>query len=96
MLATELADYLVGRGVPFRESHHLIGQVVRRAGETGGALQSLSLADYQAIDARFGPDLYAALDAQTAIDRRDVPCGTSTNAVRAQIDQAKKRLGLSQ
>jgi argininosuccinate lyase len=94
MLATELADYLVGKGVPFRESHHVIGRVVRRTAETGCSLQSLSLADYQAIDARFGPDLYAALDAQTAIDRRDIPFGTATDAVRAQIEQAKKRVGL--
>jgi argininosuccinate lyase len=90
MLATELADYLAGQGVPFRESHRLIGQVVRRAEEQGLALRSLPLADYAAIDARFGPDLYAALDAQTAIDRRDVPCGTSTRAVRAQIERAKQ------
>jgi argininosuccinate lyase len=92
MLATELADYLVGKGVPFRESHHVIGRVVRRSVDQGLGLRDLSLADYQAIDARFGPDLYAALDAQTAIDRRDVPCGTSTRAVRAQIEQARKRL----
>ena len=52
----------------------------------------MPLADYQTIDARFGPDLYDALDAQTAIDRRDVPCGTSTRAVKAQIEQAKKRI----
>jgi argininosuccinate lyase len=93
MLATELADYLVDKGVPFRESHHVIGQVVRRAAETGHTLCSLSLADYQAIDVRFGPDLYDALDAQTAIDRRDVPCGTSTRAVKAQIEQARERIG---
>jgi argininosuccinate lyase len=92
MLATELADYLVGRGVPFRESHHVIGQVVRRAAERGLTLGSLPLADYRAIDTRFGSDLYAVLDVQTAIDRRDVPCGTSTRAVQAQIEQARKLL----
>jgi argininosuccinate lyase len=94
MLATELADYLVGKGVPFRESHHVIGQVVRRTVDQGIGLRDLPLTDYQAIDARFGPDLYAALDAQTAIDRRDVPCGTATSAVNAQIAQAKQRLGI--
>jgi argininosuccinate lyase len=94
MLATELADYLVGKGVPFRDSHHLVGQVVRRTVDRGIGLRDLPLADYQAIDARFGPDLYAALDAQTAIDRRDVPCGTSTRAVKAQIAQARQRLGI--
>jgi argininosuccinate lyase len=89
MLATELADYLVGKGVPFRESHHLVGQVVRRAAECDRTLSSLPLADYRAVDVRFGPDLHAALDTQTAIDRRDVPCGTATSAVRAQLQQAR-------
>ena len=93
MLATELADYLVGKGVPFRESHHVIGQVVRRTIEKGRTLRSLSLEDYHAIDARFGPDVYDALDAQTAIDRRNVPSGTSTGAVKAQIRQAWERIG---
>jgi argininosuccinate lyase len=92
MLATELADYLVGKGVPFRESHHVIGRVVRRATEASSTLRELSLADYQAIDTRFGPDLYDALDAQTAIDRRNVPCGTSTRTVEAQIKKAKTRI----
>jgi argininosuccinate lyase len=92
MLATELADYLVGKGVPFRESHHVIGQVVRRSVDQGLGLRDLSLGDYQSIDARFGPDLYAALDVQTAIDRRDVPCGTATNAVKAQIERARQRM----
>jgi len=95
LLATELADYLVSKGIPFRESHHLVGQAVRRAAETcspkesGRILSALPLETYQAIDARFGPDLYDVLDARRAIARRKVPCGTSPRAVRAQIERAK-------
>ncbi len=89
MLATELADYLVSKGVPFRESHHLVGQAVRRATESGQTLRSLPLEAYEEIDGRFGADLYEILDARRAVERRDVPCGTSTRAVRAQIERAK-------
>jgi argininosuccinate lyase len=95
LLATELADYMVSKGVPFRHSHHLVGQVIRRVAElsegTDGTytLTTLPLEAYQAIDERFGPDLYDALDAHRAVARRDVPCGTSPRAVRVQIERAK-------
>jgi argininosuccinate lyase len=89
MLATELADYLVLKGVPFREGHYLVGQVVRRALEGRHTLGSLPLSAYQEIDPRFGVDLYQVLDARRAVERRDVPCGTSTRAVMAQIERAK-------
>ncbi len=92
MLATELADYLVERGVPFRSSHHLVGQAIRRAEAEGCTLQSLPLEAYQAIDARFAADLYIALDMRRAVERRNVPCGTATAAVQAQIAQAKTLL----
>ena len=92
MLATELADYLVVKGVPFRESHHLVGQAVRQAAESGHTLRSLPLKTYQAIDARFEGDLYQALDVRRAVERRDVPCGTSTRAVQAQIAKAETLL----
>ena len=92
MLATELADYLVLKGIPFRESHHMVGQAVRLAAEHGHTLRSLPLAIYQEIDARFDADLYETLDVRRAIERRDVPCGTSTRAVREQIARAKARL----
>jgi argininosuccinate lyase len=95
LLATELADYLVVKGVPFRESHHLVGQAVRRAEESGHTLRSLPLGTYQEIDERFEDDLYKALDVRRAIERRDVPCGTSTRAVRAQIERAKALLSPS-
>jgi argininosuccinate lyase len=92
MLATELADYLVLKGVPFRESHHLVGQAVRRAEESGHTLRSLPLTAYEQIDGRFEGDLYEMLDVRRAVERRDVPCGTSTRAVKAQIGKAKTLL----
>jgi argininosuccinate lyase len=92
MLATELADYLVIKGLPFRESHHLVGQAVRRATESGHTLRSMPLKAYREIDARFEADLYEALDFRRAVERRDVPCGTSTRAVKAQIEKARALL----
>jgi argininosuccinate lyase len=88
ILSTELADYLVSKGVPFRESHYRVGQAVRRAEESGHTLTTLSLQVYQDIDPRFGADLYDALDARRAVERRNVPCGTSLRAVKAQIERA--------
>jgi len=93
MLATELADYLVRKGVPFRQSHHIIGQVVLRAGkETAGSLTNLPLEAYQEIDEHFEADLYDVLNAQHALERRTVPCGTAPQAVRAQIEKARTLL----
>jgi argininosuccinate lyase len=92
LLATELADYLVHRGVPFRESHHLVGRAVRLAEQEHCALGELALEAYQAIDSRFDRELYAALDHRQAVARRGVPCGTSRSAVEAQIARAQQAL----
>jgi argininosuccinate lyase len=88
MLATELADYLVAKGVPFRESHHLVGEAVRLAEVSGSSLRTLPLEAYRGIDPRFGEDLYDVLDHRQAVQRRRVPCGTSPDAVQAQIERA--------
>ena len=93
MLATELADYLVTKGVPFRESHHRVGEIVRLAEARGCALRALPLEAYQEIDHRFDQDLYHVLDHRHAVQRRRVPCGTSPDAVRSQIERARALLG---
>jgi argininosuccinate lyase len=92
LLATDLADYLVRRGVPFRESHHLVGQVVKRAEKLGVSLRALDLAEYQAIHPVFTEDVYAVFDFRRSVEARDTPGGTAPQAVRAQIEQARKTL----
>jgi len=87
MLATDLADYLVARGVPFRRAHHLAGQAVRRAEERGVGLSALPLVDYQAIAPEFGPDVYEVFDFDRAVARRRAPGGTAPDAVADQIRQ---------
>jgi argininosuccinate lyase len=92
MLATDLADYLVRKGVPFRESHHLVGQAVRRTEELGVDLKDLNLAEYQAIHPAFTKDVYEVLDFQRSVEARDTEGGTAPRAVRAQIERAKEWL----
>jgi argininosuccinate lyase len=95
MLATDLADYLVRKGVPFRESHGLVGQVVRRAEELGVSLRELEPDEYKAIHPAFTEDVYRALSFQHSVEARDAEGGTAPRAVRAQIEQAKTLIARS-
>jgi argininosuccinate lyase len=96
LLATELADYLVRRGVPFRESHHLVGRAVRRAEALGTSLAELLLAGYQALHEAFAGDLYEVLDVRRSVEARHVQGGTAPAAVRAQIRKARQELNNGQ
>ncbi len=95
LLATDLADYLVRKGVPFRQSHHLVGRAVRRAEELGVPLKDLDLAEYQAIHPAFADDVYAVFDFRRSVEARDTEGGTAPVAVRVQIEQARKRISES-
>ena len=93
ILATDLADYLVRKGVPFRESHRMVGQVVRRAEERGVSLQELDLAEYQLVHPAFASDVYQVLDFQRSVEARDAEGGTAPAAVRVQIKRAREAMG---
>ena len=92
ILATDLADYLVHKEVPFRESHHLVGRAIRRAEELGVTLKSLSLAEYQAIHPALAEDVYEVFDFRRSVEARDTEGGTAPKAVRAQIERAREHL----
>jgi argininosuccinate lyase len=92
MLATDLADHLVHRGVPFRESHGLAGRAVRRAEDLGTTLKALPLAEYQAIHPAFDEAVYGVLDFRQSVASRNVEGGTAPAAVRAQLQQARAAL----
>jgi argininosuccinate lyase len=94
LLATDLADYLVRKRIPFRQSHHLVGQIVRRAEELGVPLKELGLAEYQAISPAFAEDVYGALDFLRSVEARGAEGSTAPTAVRAQIEQARTLLAL--
>ena len=86
MLATDLADALVSAGVPFRPSHHLVGQVVRRAEELRCALRDLPLAELRAISPHFMAEMSAVWDFERSVEQRATAGGTARASVQAQID----------
>ncbi len=90
LLATDLADYLVRKGVPFRESHRLVGRVVRRAEELGVPLSKLHLHELVKISPVFGDDVADVWDFEASVERRNVLGGTSSAAVRRQIEAAER------
>jgi argininosuccinate lyase len=83
--ATELADYLAAKGVPFRQAHHITGAAVAFAEERGVGLEDLSLADLQGFSADIGEDVFAVLDYGNAVARRHVPGGTGPDSVTDQL-----------
>ncbi len=92
LLATDLADYLVRKGLPFRQAHHVVGAVVRRASELSLGLSALSLAEMQAISPLFDADVSKTFDFAQSVARRKAFGGTAPQAVRQQIALAKARL----
>jgi argininosuccinate lyase len=92
LLATELADYLVDRGLPFRHAHGVVGQVVRRAQDLQVPLDRLPLAEFQAIQPLFGEDIHQVFDFQAAVARRNLTGGTGPQAVEVQLHHARKLL----
>lgn len=89
LLATDLADYLVRRGLPFRQAHHIIGEVVQTAEARGVVITDLSVADLQGISGLFGDDVTAVFNFQSSLNSRDVPGGTSERALQAQLQAAR-------
>ncbi len=85
LVATEVADYLVTKGVPFREAHDISGHLVRVATERGVELAALDLATLQATHPAFEIDLASWLDPQHAVDRRDVIGGPARRQVLLEI-----------
>jgi argininosuccinate lyase len=92
LLATDLADYLVQKGMPFRQAHGVIGQVVRRAQTLNLPLDQLPLAELQSISPVFSADVNQVFDFLASVNRRAVPGGTGVEAVKAQLDQAAQAL----
>ncbi|MGN6104744.1 MAG: argininosuccinate lyase, partial [Kofleriaceae bacterium] len=87
LVATELADYLVTRGVPFREAHDIAGHLVRVASGRGVELAQLSLDELRAAHPAFEADVASWLDPERAVDRRDVPGGPARTQVIAELDR---------
>jgi argininosuccinate lyase len=93
--ATELADYLASKGLPFRQAHEIVGKLVLECSKAGYYLQDVPLERYQEISSIIGPDIYTALESQTAVSRRNSLGGTGFESIRWQIQQAKEQLSAS-
>jgi argininosuccinate lyase len=94
MLATDLADYLVRKGMPFRQAHHVSGRAVRLAGERGVGLSKLTLEDLRGLSELFEDDVASVFDFDASVARRKAVGGTAPQAVRKQIEAAKRLLEL--
>jgi argininosuccinate lyase len=92
MLATDLAEYLVRKGVPFRDTHHISGQVVALAEKEGRPMDQLSVKELQAVDARFGDDIKSIFDYQRSVEQRTSTGGCSKSAVLKQIETLRAKL----
>ncbi|MCZ0754850.1 argininosuccinate lyase [Anoxybacillus sp. J5B_2022] len=90
--ATELADYLAKKGVPFREAHEIVGKLVLTCIEKGIFLADLPLSEYKEASPLFEEDIYEALDPYTAVNRRNSAGGTGFAEVRKAIEKAKKTM----
>ncbi|MDQ0222794.1 argininosuccinate lyase [Streptococcus moroccensis] len=90
--ATELADYLADKGLPFRQAHEIVGKLVLECSKAGHFLQDVSLEDYQAISPLIEQDIYDVLASKTAVQRRQSIGGTGFDQVRWQISLAKEDL----
>jgi argininosuccinate lyase len=89
LLATDIADYLVRKGVPFRQAHEAVGGLIRHALEQGKGLQQLSLKEYKAFCPAFAKDV-RSITTDSSIAARNIPGGTAPEQVEAQIARARR------
>ena len=92
MLATDLADYLVRKGLPFRQAHHAVGEVVRLAAESKLTLSEVPLNSLRQISELFSADVKQVFNFSQSVAQRKVQGGAAPEAVRRQIQQAKSKL----
>jgi argininosuccinate lyase len=95
LLATDLADYLVRKGVPFRKAHHAVGAAVSLAEKLEVTLDQLPLADLRAIDPHFASDVPAVFNLKQAMARRRLVGSPGSGEVRKQLARWKRRLKLA-
>jgi argininosuccinate lyase len=89
LLATDVAEYLVQRGIPFRESHRIIGEMVRRTTTSGRTLADVTLTEWQAASPAFEPDVLGLFDIAGALKRRDRPGEPGPSSVAAQLERGR-------
>ena len=88
--ATDCADYLVKKGLPFRDAYMIVGRLVHMCIKTGETLDTLPLKDFQSVSGAFGPDVYQALEVKTCVGGRKVYGGPAPDSVKTQIEHIKE------
>lgn len=92
LLATDLADYLVGKGMPFRQAHHVVGAVVALGEKTGKPLNKLTLTELQSVDKTFGSDALSVFDLKAAMAKRNLTGAPGTKEVAKQLARWRTQL----
>jgi len=92
LLATEIADYLVARQVPFRDAHEITGRIVRDLYGQGQDFSVLTLRAWQAYDARFDAGIFAAITPEAAVAAKRTPQSTAPPAVALALAETKRWL----
>jgi argininosuccinate lyase len=92
LLATDLADYLVRKGMPFREAHHVVGAVVALAEQSGKPLNQLTVAQLQSVSKQFGRDALGVFNLKNAMARRNITGAPGTKEVAKQLAKWRKQL----
>jgi argininosuccinate lyase len=93
LLATDLADYLVRKGMAFRQAHHVVGAVVALAERTGKALNEMTASELSAVDKAFGPDAAEVFDLKKAMGQRNLTGAPGTKEVGKQLARWRNVLG---
>jgi argininosuccinate lyase len=90
-LATDLAEYLVGRGTAFRQAHEIVGEIVRETAEAGRTLEDLSIAELRRHSSAFGADAIAILRAENSVARRTIEGGPAPSTVKRRLKELGRR-----
>jgi argininosuccinate lyase len=93
LLATDVADYLVARGLPFRNAHEVVGNMVRRLLAEGRDFSDLTAQEWRAASEMFGEDAPRAATALASVEARRTPQSTNPEAVRAALDDCRAWIG---
>ncbi|MBI2935558.1 MAG: argininosuccinate lyase, partial [Chloroflexi bacterium] len=91
LLATDLADYLVGKGMPFRKAHGAVAELARNATSQRKSFQQLGIQEYRRFSPLFGEDVYQ-VTVEKSVAARDVPGGTAPHRVQQALTEAKRLL----
>jgi argininosuccinate lyase len=92
LLATDVADYLVARGVPFRQAHEIVGGIVRALVASGRGFDDLSLEQWRAFSPQFGDDVHAAVSPEASVRARKTPQSTAPAAVSEALAATRQWL----